>query len=101
EEPDEQAEARGAGEAPRQEAQDEGEGARGAVARHPWRRSSVIERTTHNRVVGGSNPPAATSSDLQFGSLRFAGFHPGVSDRSARCVVLSIGAELGTIRLEG
>jgi hypothetical protein len=30
-----------------------------------WQRSSVVEQGTHKPLVGGSNPPAATSLSLQ------------------------------------
>jgi len=31
-------------------------------------RACPNSNTTHNRVVGGSNPPAATSAEFQFNS---------------------------------
>jgi hypothetical protein len=29
-----------------------------------WRRSSAVEQGNHNPLVGGSNPPAATSFSM-------------------------------------
>src|ERR1700738_4088439 len=42
-----------------------------------WMRRSTSGDTTHNRVVGGSNPPAATSLLFQFDPPTAGCFHSG------------------------
>jgi hypothetical protein len=59
-------------------------GATRATPSSQRRRSSVVERTTHNRVVGGSIPPGATKPGFQFKSLPF-------HERLSCVVVLSHG----------
>src|SRR5215472_211869 len=58
-----------------------------------WHSPYTMEHTTHNRVVGGSNPPAATSLNLTFASARFTSFHEHHSDDSPCSVVRSNGAD--------
>ena len=56
-------------------------------------RAEPSGNTTHNRVVGGSNPPAATSPIRTFASARFISFHEHHSGSSPCSIVRSKGAE--------